>query len=89
MAPFILLVPEASRGRMGVEPDVDALHQIACHVHIVIIQKDQLVRRCGRLDLAVDFLIRSFAGFISGCALPANDLNRLAGIGHARGGRNP
>ena len=41
MAAFIPLVPEASRGRRGIEPDIDALDQMTSHIHIVVVQKYQ------------------------------------------------
>ncbi len=70
-----------TRAARGVEPDVNALHQVACHVHIVIIQEYKASAIASVFDFAVDLLDQEFSGFISRMRFAGkNDLDRLAGI---------
>src|SRR5690606_13163125 len=50
----------------GIEPNVNALYQMARHVHVVIIQKDQATAITRALNMAVNFLDQTLARLVGG-----------------------
>ncbi len=87
MAAFMPLVPDASSGPTRVvEPDVDALHELARHAHVVVLEDEDAAAQ--RLGAAVveDGLDDALSGSVGRMGLAGEDeLHRSVGVVDQRG----
>ena len=69
------LLPAGARGLERtpriVQPDIDALHEVAADVDVVVLDEDEFVGKLPVAHQLRDLLQHAFAGLVRGCALPA------------------